>query len=196
MRQRFVYLVRHGHYHTQLREEGPLDDIGEQQAHLTAAVLRDLPFANIYYSPVLRAAQTARIIAASVPDATLHADDTLRECIPSLPPRLVRHCIQNAQALPPNNEVQSCAVALDAAFTRYFSAPNGSDENIYDMLVCHGNVLRYLVARALHAGPDAWVNMLVDHCGITRIAITGQGDTFLLTHNDTSHLPEALRTEV
>jgi broad specificity phosphatase PhoE len=60
----FLYLVRHGEADP---HDGPLSQAGERQAQLTGQRLKDVPFSGIYHGPLPRAAQTAGLIAASLP---------------------------------------------------------------------------------------------------------------------------------
>lgn len=68
-----IYLLRHGAtalnrlvpYRLQGRATDlPLDPEGVEQAHCAAAALERLPIAAVYCSPLLRALETARIVAA------------------------------------------------------------------------------------------------------------------------------------
>jgi broad specificity phosphatase PhoE len=61
---RFLYLVRHGQAEP---HDGPLSPAGTEQARLTGERLRDVPLAGIYHGPLPRAAQTAELIAESLP---------------------------------------------------------------------------------------------------------------------------------
>lgn len=82
--QRRVLLVRHGqatgnldHRFLGLRDDA-LTDMGQQQAKALANHLDDTPIQAIYSSPLQRAAETARVIAASkTRDFT--CDDRLKE---------------------------------------------------------------------------------------------------------------------
>lgn len=66
----WLYLVRHGEtlWNTEGRLCGssdvPLSAVGQQQAHQVAQRLRAVPLAAVYSSPLVRARQTAEIIAA------------------------------------------------------------------------------------------------------------------------------------
>ena len=58
----------------------------------------------------------------------------------------------------------------------------------------HGNLLRYLVCRALDLPPERWTNFEINNCGITEILIEHDGRMQLVSHNDTGHLPSYLKT--
>lgn len=79
-----LYLVRHGRSvgNATHRIQGwldlPLDDLGRRQAHLVAERLRRKPLAAIYASPLVRAAETAQIIAGAC-GLPVNFDERLRE---------------------------------------------------------------------------------------------------------------------
>ena len=80
-----IYLVRHGQSHVNLTDltashrDEPLTDVGQAQAAAVAQhIAEELAVDRILASTVQRAAQTARIIAASV-GCDVHFDDRLRE---------------------------------------------------------------------------------------------------------------------
>jgi hypothetical protein len=89
---RFLYLVRHGAADP---HDGPLSAAGREQARLTGERLRDVPFSGICHGPLPRAAQTAELIAASLPGVPVCADDLAGDYLPSdpdpagLPPSLL-----------------------------------------------------------------------------------------------------------
>jgi broad specificity phosphatase PhoE len=47
--------------------DGPLSPAGQEQAQLTGRRLKDVPFSAVYHGLLPRAAQTAELIAASLP---------------------------------------------------------------------------------------------------------------------------------
>lgn len=67
-----LYLVRHGetHWNAQHRIQGatdiPLNDVGREQARTTGQLLASRPWDAIITSPLSRARETARIVAAEV----------------------------------------------------------------------------------------------------------------------------------
>ena len=80
-----LYFVRHGESTANLRHEfsnsgckHPLTEEGLAQAQAAACELAGVPVARIYTSPVLRAVQTAEILAAAL-HAPLEVTEALRE---------------------------------------------------------------------------------------------------------------------
>ena len=49
------------------------------------------------------------------------------------------------------------------------------DARRYDVVVCHGNVIRYMALRALQLPPEAWLRLCTFNCSITRAS---RADTF------------------
>lgn len=77
-----IYIVRHGQTEMnnrkalQGRSDVPLNEIGRGQAQAAAGKLADIRFDRVYTSPLIRAIQTAKIIAPYVEPVT---DDRLIE---------------------------------------------------------------------------------------------------------------------
>lgn len=44
-------------------------------------------------------------------------------------------------------------------------------EHQYELVVCHMNVIRYFVCRALQLPPEAWLRFRGDNCGLTEIIV-------------------------
>ena len=177
---RTLLLVRHGEYSS----EG-LTRVGKMQAAHAARRLRRVPATAIHCSTMKRAEQTARIIAKEHRGLPLRRANVLRECIPSLPPALRKGSGVSAEAIRRGKD------QADRAYRRYFRRSPGRD--VCDVLVCHGNLIRYLVCRALGLGKYAWCSLGSAHCGITVIRIMASGELVLVSYNDTGHLPEKLR---
>lgn len=193
MGHRFIYLVRHAQYIQNGQEDGGLTETGILQARLTAEVLGMLDFNTIHCSTMLRTVETARIIMGEFPDKQAQPSDLLRECIPSIPPRLSAfYASSTIRTQPSDEETGQCAERLEHAFRHYVTCAGDEDE--YDLLVTHGNLIRYFVARALDADPDIWVKMIMYNCGMSLIVVDPQGSTSLISHNEAGHLPLELRT--
>ena len=57
-----------------------------------------------------------------------------------------------------------------------------------EIIVCHGNVIRYCALRALQLPPEAWLRLMVPNASITTITITADGDALLSGLGDAGHL--------
>ena len=89
-------------------------------------------------------------------------------------------------------ELDAAAAQLNAAFAKYFVPAQGRDEN--DLLVCHGNVIRYFVCKALGVDTTAWLTMSVGHCSLTIIQVTPRGAFRVLAVGDMGHIPPPLQS--
>ena len=196
MPQHTLTLIRHGHYQSP-EDDPPLSDLGRQQAAATGAYLQSQPIDAVHFSTMRRAAETAQIIAQVFPEVPLIGHDALWEGIPTIPP--AHQAWFDAQADPDFRPARVAAVQtnLDAVYAEIFQP--ASDGDVHTLVVCHGNVLRYLICRALNIDVHAWVNLHpVYHCGLTQIVIApnlikealdaGIILTTLLNYNDVQHL--------
>jgi serine/threonine-protein phosphatase PGAM5 len=185
---RTLYLVRHGAYDidtTQRSADGPgLVSLGIAQARLTAARLRALPQVPkvIVASSMRRARETAAILHESLPEIQLGLSDSLRECTP----RATGAARVSAEA------ALACEQQLDAAFANFFVPTVGAAET--DVLVCHGNVIRYFVMKALGVDATHWLQMTVANASLTVIRVEANGAMQVLSVGDVGHLPPNLQS--
>lgn len=185
---RTIVLIRHGEYLPDpraSRDAGPsLTPLGVTQARLVAARLRSLPFTidSITSSTMTRAQQTAASVHEMLPTVSTSASPLLSECTP--PAAMPLNGASEAQQL-------DCAKRLDAAFARFLVPATGSDK--HDVLVCHGNVIRYFVAKAL--GTSAvWPKMTVAHASVTTLQVDADSSLRILGVGDVGHVPVNLQS--
>ena len=57
---------------------------------------------------------------------------------------------------------------------RYFVRPSQTSETA-DIVVTHGNLVRYFACRALGMSPESWSALGTSHCGITQLRVRGDG---------------------
>jgi len=57
------------------------------------------------------------------------------------------------------------------------------------VLVCHGNVIRWLTAHALGLDEKRWTHMDIGNCSLTIIAIRPDGSARLVMYSDVGHIP-------
>ena len=62
-------------------------------------------------------------------------------------------------------------------------------EHIYEIYVCHMNLIRYFVMRALQLPPEAWLRLRGDNTNITEIVVHPDGRVSLHRFGDIGHLP-------
>jgi serine/threonine-protein phosphatase PGAM5 len=188
---RTLYIIRHGYYDYQDDADPDvgkaLVPLGIAQARLTAARLRGMPveFTSIYASTMTRARETAFVIAEEFPELEVQQTRILRECTPTT-------WREDIMAEVTAEEALDCETRLDDAFSQFFSPSPEGDR--HDILVCHGNVTRYLVTRALGVDTHAWLGMSIGNCGITTIRIAPDGAIKVLGVGDVGHIPPNLQT--
>jgi len=181
---RTLYLVRHGAYEPNPKANpdlGPsLAPLGIAQARLIAARLEGMPvhFDSITSSTMARARETAAVIHESLANVPLDSSPLLSECTPP-----------TSRPLPGETdaELTACANRLDTVFAKRFSPPTDADRN--EVLVCHGNVIRYLVMKALHQDTKDWLAMTVAHASLTIIRVRADGSMTVLGVGDVGHIP-------
>lgn len=188
---RIIVLVRHGNYVDDPSADarlGPaLSPIGVAQAHLAGARLAAMPlrFDALYTSPMQRAHDTAAVIGMAFPGRRFVVVDDLAECTP--PTRRTEVTKDETRA-----DMAACKARLDRVFDTYFKPAAGGERT--ELFVCHGNVIRYLVTRALGVDTTAWLEMSVGHASITTIRVEADGRFKVIGVGDVGHIPPNLRT--
>jgi serine/threonine-protein phosphatase PGAM5 len=180
-----IYLVRHGMYDfvdkADDKTANALNALGRDQAALVADRLAALPvkFNSIVSSQFTRARETGDIIAAKL-GATCGRDAFLNECTP--PGVGVA-----ATSIDAGAEAQ-----LQQAWTR-FAVPTPATAT-HDVLVCHGNVIRWFVCKALGVDLQQWSRMEIANASLTVITIRSDGTTRLNVFSEIGHVPIAKQT--
>ena len=182
MATRKIVLVRHGEYDWD-ESPGPhkgMTPRGVEQAHLTARRLSSLAASAIYSSDLMRAIETAEMIRNGRDGVPYEQDLELRECCPAGP----------AYRNVPVEVIDAGQRQAESVFDRYFLPSN---EDRHDIIVSHGNMIRYLTARAL-GNANSWFRMRTSNCGITELDIESDGRMWVVSYNDVGHLPAHLIT--
>jgi serine/threonine-protein phosphatase PGAM5 len=180
---RYLYLIRHGDYARHAvdddRVQGPLTPLGHEQARLIAARLKALPvrFSALVSSNYLRAMETADDIGA-VLGMTPVRDSLLHEC-----------SFHSYRTLANTTEAEMSACDSNAvhAWAKYFTASRAQDT--HELLVCHGNVIRWMVCRAIGADTRRWPAFDIANGSLTIVAVRPDGTSRLVEYSDTGHLP-------
>lgn len=189
---RTIHLVRHGFYDWD-NEDDPdvgkgLVELGRQQARLVGARLDGMPivFTSLQASAMTRARQTAELVATHFPELELKIHRDIRECT------MTTRRLDIMDTLEPG-EATACEEQLEAAWQRLFQpATAGHDE--HDIVVCHGNVIRWFVTRALAVDPAAWLGMGVSNGSLTTIQVRADGSCKVLGVGDSGHIPYEMNT--
>lgn len=187
---RTIVLVRHGHYVPDEADSSPgpgLSQLGFAQAKLVAARLAGFPrkFDAIVASPMTRAQDTAKTISESLPGVPFETLPSLAECTPA-----TRRKEVTKDEKP--EEMAACAATLDGVFAARFVPAKGEERR--ELLVCHGNVTRYLVTKALGVDTEAWLEMSVPHTSITTIRVEPDGRFKVIGVGDIGHVPPNMQT--
>jgi serine/threonine-protein phosphatase PGAM5 len=186
MAARNIVLVRHGHYAPDPKADpklGPgLSPLGAAQARLAGARLAGMPlsFDALYVSPLQRARDTAASIALDFPARSFEVLDDLEECTP--PTRRTEITRDDKP-----EDLARCKAQLDRLFERHFKPATGREQT--DMMVCHGNVIRYLITRALGVDSMAWLEMSVRHASMTLIRVEADGRFKVISAGDSGYIP-------
>ena len=190
MLRRSLVLVRHGRYDTEDRSapQGGLTDMGRAQARQIAQRQRGMAFDAAYCSTLRRAEETAAIIAAELPGTAVQRARVLCECVPCIPPAFAHYFTKTGP-----EEIERGARQSLAAYQRFFKRPGRASRR--ELLVCHGNIIRSFVCRALGLPIESWLNFNTHNCGLTIIHVAGDGLRIVESFNDIGHLPAELHTQ-
>lgn len=187
---RTLWLIRHGEYEhgVDTPDEGALVALGRQQARLLAARLDGYPveFTSLQSSSMTRARGTAAILAPHFPQLEHVAHADIRECTPTTTRQDIMDDLDPGEA-------KACEEALEQAWARLF-VPAGAGGDEHDIVVCHGNVIRWFMARAVQNQEIHWLNASIANCSITLIQVRADGSTKLISFADSGHLPWGMTT--
>ncbi|CAG5135356.1 unnamed protein product [Candidula unifasciata] len=185
---RHILLIRHGQYfdNATVDKERFLTSLGRAQAELTGQRLKelDLPYTILISSTMTRAIETAEIIHKYLPDIEHVTDDSLREGAP-IPPEPPLGSWR-----PEQKQFFQDGARIESAFRKYFyRADPGQKEDSYEIIVCHANVIRYFICRALQFPPEAWLRFSLANCSITHIVVRPSGRVSVSGAGDHGHIP-------
>merc|ERR1719419_208568 len=120
-----------------------------------------------------RATETANIILKHLPQEVAECAkscDLIREGAPCSP------VPPHPTWKPEPHEFFAEGARLEAAFRTYVHRADPSQKNkSIDILICHGNVTRYFVCRALQLPPEAWLRINLQNGSYTTLSISKRG---------------------
>ncbi|XP_061622541.1 serine/threonine-protein phosphatase PGAM5, mitochondrial isoform X1 [Phyllopteryx taeniolatus] len=185
---RNILLIRHSQYNLSgsSDKERVLTPLGREQAELTGHRLSalGLKYDVLIHSSMARATETAHIISKHLPGVELLSCDLLREGAPIEPVPPVTHWKPDAV------QYHEDGARIEAAFRRYIHrADPKQKEDSYEIIVCHANVIRYFVCRALQFPPEGWLRMGLNNGSITWLTIRPSGRVALRTLGDAGFMP-------
>jgi serine/threonine-protein phosphatase PGAM5 len=185
-----LYLIRHGAYVPDPKaavEPGPaLAPLGIAQARLVAARLAGMPvrFSSITSSTLTRAQQTAAEIRAALPDVPGSAVPFLSDCAPPSNTAAADATAAAAQT--------ACKQRFDMAFEKFVVPATDADR--HDVLVCHANIIRYFVTRALGIDTRLFTSFALANASLTMLRVRGDGTVQVVAVGDAGHVPPNLQS--
>jgi serine/threonine-protein phosphatase PGAM5 len=207
--KRTIILIRHGQYDSisppGIEPDGPLTALGREQARITGRFLKNLPISIVHHSTMKRAVETASIIGRFFPDVIYKPSNLLRECVPARPraDELTDNLRNWFKGLP-TDALRDGPIQAQASFYQYVQMPadpedfdhSDSIREVTEVIVAHGNLLSFFVSQVFGAPGYAWMHTDFWHCGLSRLTTRSNTSAItLLSHNETGHLPEEMRTK-
>lgn len=200
---RQIVLIRHGQYDQSKAcddEFRGLTELGQRQAKATGERIKVLldgqilfPVRDVYYSTMRRAFETYQLILPYLPPLKDHMKQPcsmIREgavCKPVPAPSA------NWGATEESFTIDGARV--EAAFLNHIHRADEDVKGDYSSIyVCHGNVIRYMVMRALQLPPEAWLRTAVYNSSITIITIYPNGKVGLTCMGEVGHFPPEMIT--
>lgn len=180
---RFLVFLRHGQYDP---DHGSLTVTGCEQAKHAARMLARTKFDTVWSSTLPRARETADIVAKQMqlPVSSIRRSGLFREGIYTK--------VEGYEI--PADEQREDRERAEAAWKKLFRT---SRVDRTELVVCHGNIIRYFVCQALRAPLPKWLRMTTNHCAVTRFVVrerNGSALVRLISYNETGHLPPKLVT--
>nr|XP_045013676.1 serine/threonine-protein phosphatase PGAM5, mitochondrial isoform X4 [Jaculus jaculus] len=127
--------------------------------------------------------ETTDIISKHLPGVSRVSTDLLREGAPIEPDPPVSHW-------KPEAVYYEDGARIEAAFRNYIHRADAKqEEDSYEIFICHANVIRYIVCRALQFPPEGWLRLSLNNGSITHLVIRPSGRVALRTLGDTGFMP-------
>ncbi|KAL1138710.1 hypothetical protein AAG570_008772, partial [Ranatra chinensis] len=186
---RHIILIRHGQYNLDgiTDPDRTLTELGKSQAKMTAMRLKelDLPYTSLVWSTMTRAKETAMIIREALSsEINIQECSLLEEGAPVPPEPPIGHW------KPPYHQFFQDGARIEAAYRKFFHRADMSQEqDSYDVIVCHANVIRYFVCRALQYPAEGWLRLSLHHASITWLSILPSGRVLLRCYGDAGYMP-------
>ncbi len=191
MGNRYLYLVRHGQYHMDHDKDdyGTLTPLGRRQAaRIGKRLAQHGSFEAIFHSDMPRAVETAEIVAQHFPEIPRRQSRLLREGLPTAP--------GHWDDKPSRERLAKVRQRMDAAHDRFFKPSKGKKDR-HELIVAHGNLIRYLVRRAMGDSVNKWWRMDIVQCSLCIVVVAPPPrHGLLMAFNDTGHLPKRMRTRL
>ncbi|XP_063597750.1 serine/threonine-protein phosphatase PGAM5, mitochondrial-like isoform X1 [Penaeus indicus] len=186
---RHLIFIRHGQYNLEgaSDHERYLTSLGREQAALTGLRLQELtyPYSRVVYSTMTRATETAEIILKKLDNVeVIERCDLLREGAPIPPEPPI------GSWKPEMHKFYADGARIEAAFRKYIHrAPASQEKDSYEVFVCHANVIRYFVCRALQLPPEAWLRLTLHNGSMTHLVVRPDGRVGLWQLGECGYMP-------
>lgn len=186
---RHLIFIRHGQYNLNASSDSEryLTKLGRDQAALTGERLKELglPYSRFVYSTMTRATETANIMKEKMGDVgEVEYCDLLREGAP-IPPEPPLGSWK-----PEKYKFYTDGARIEAAFRKYVHRASPSQEkDSYEVFVCHANVIRYFVCRALQLPPEAWLRISLHNGSMTHLVVRPDGRVALWHLGECGYMP-------
>ncbi|CAH2295628.1 serine threonine- phosphatase PGAM5, mitochondrial isoform X1, partial [Pelobates cultripes] len=192
---RHIFLIQHANHKTCTSSDKKLTAEGYEQADLTGKRLaklskgpgmakkrRAIQFKHIIYSPQTTTRETAERISKHLPSVTMLSCDSLNEGPP----------IQTSQ----DPDWKPDLDHLETAFRKYIYRPDPEQaEDTYETMVCHADLIRYIVCKSLQLPLKAWSRMSLYHSSVTKLVVQQDGNVRLKMLGDAGFMPHNLLTK-
>ncbi|CAK8682668.1 unnamed protein product [Clavelina lepadiformis] len=190
---RHLIFIRHGQYHTEFKEDEKrtLTALGKKQAIATGLRLREITQDKFTYSRVVessmtRAIETCGHIREELGITSAERTDMLREGSPISP-------VPNFRNWRPETSVFTDGPRIEAAFRKFVHrASTSQKQDSFEIVVCHANVIRYFVCRALQMPPEAWLRISLRHGSLTWLTIHPSGTVSMKCLGEAGHMSHSL----
>lgn len=181
-----IILLRHGQYKNDPKEQ--LTVLGRKQAQLAGRRLKEIKIQKIHFSTMPRAKETAEIVKKVLNyPKRMHGLDDLHECVPGFPKNLRKKYGYTDEKKLKNHKNQA-----NRSFKKIFSF---SKKETIELVVCHGNIIRYFVCKSLGIETDLWRRFDIKQCGLTIIRLDSKSRSIsVVSHNDVGHIPIKMQT--
>lgn len=189
----YLYLVRHGEQQDAEHglDDGPLSPRGQRQAELIAERLSGVPMDAVWHSPLVRATETARVIAERMPAVEPVPSALLFDCVPTGMTEETPAVYESFFGSVTEAETEAGRAQMDDAVGEFLARKPG---DVHELLITHNFVIAWFVREVLGAPEWRWLTLNQANAGLTVLAQRQGRPWTLVSHNDLAHLPFELRT--
>jgi len=209
--ERVIYLVRHGRYHIEREDldDQKLTEMGRNQLTQTGKYLAGIykehhnnePPEIIISSTMIRAIESRDLIMNEFSEdffneKSVKMTDLLREGAVYKPVQFPDRPSYNTPEYERNQIIGSSR--LEAALYEYLHKGRRSEDNqdkqTTAIIVCHANVIRYLLCKLMQVRENAWLQMTLYHGSVTKVVMKGNGDLRVMAVGSAGFMPPELMT--